>query len=102
MENKKLMKAKQRERPLSRGAFGLLWSSLPAQKVDAETTDHGVEGVNLAKLQLAVLNAGQAHSVQEARGERGLAYEWAEKRLVISCSAYWGEVEALTYFPCRN
>ena len=52
------MKAKKRERPLPSGAFGLLWPSLPAQKVDAEITDDGVEGMNLVKLRLAVLNAG--------------------------------------------
>lgn len=80
-------KAERRERPLPSSAFGLLWPSLPTQKVDGDVTDYGVEGVNLVKLHLAVLNAGRAHGVQEARGERGLAYEWAEKQLVISYSA---------------
>lgn len=93
-------KAEKRERPLPSGVLGLLWPSLPAQKVDAEITDYGAEGVNLVKLPLAVLNAGRAHSVQGVRGERGLAYEWAEKWLVISCNTYWWQVGALIYFPC--
>lgn len=82
--------------------FGLLFPSLPTQKVDAEITDYGVEGVNLVKLHLAVLNAGQAHSVQEARGERGLAYEWAEKWLVISYNTYWGLSRTSDLFSMYN
>lgn len=40
-------KARKRERLLPGSAFGLLWPSFPAQKVDAEITDCGTEGVNL-------------------------------------------------------
>lgn len=78
----------------------LLWPFFPAQKVDAEITDCGVEGVNSVKMHLAVLNAGQAHSVQEGGGEIRLACERAEKWLVISHNAYCVEVGALAYFPC--
>lgn len=35
--------------------------------------------------------AGPAHSVQEARGERGLADEWVEKWPVTSYNVHWGK-----------
>lgn len=88
-------KAKKREEWSPSHAFGLLWPSLPTQKVDAEIIVYRGEGVNLVKLHLA----GQAHSVREVVGARGLAYEWAEKWLVVSHSPYWEEIEVLTYFP---
>lgn len=69
-ENKNLKEAQKRESLLPNGAFDLLWPSFPTQKADAEIADYGAKGVNLAKLHLAVLNAGRAHSVEEAQGER--------------------------------
>lgn len=69
-ENKSLKEAQKRESVLPNGAFDLLWPSVPTQKADAEIADYRVKGVNLAKLHLAVLNAGRAHSVQEAQRER--------------------------------
>lgn len=69
-ENKNLKEAQKRESLLPNGAFHLLWPSVPTQKADAEIADYGVKGVNLAKLHLAVLNTGRAHSVQEAKGEK--------------------------------
>lgn len=77
-ENKRLREAQKRETVLPNGAFDLLWPSIPTQKADAEITDYGVKGVNLAKLHLAVLNAGRAHSVQEGTGRENLL-KWAKK-----------------------
>lgn len=57
-------KAKKREGWSPGHAIGLLWPSLPTQKVDAVITGCGGEGVNLVKLHLA----GQARNVQEVMG----------------------------------